>query len=180
LHEHDRYLGIKKLATLLLVLLPAWVMAQTATLDGTITDSNGEPLIGATVLLEGTTMGSITDFDGKYEVANIPVGTYNVVYSFVGYKRTTETVTLTKGQRITVNKMLEEDATILEEAVVIGYGTTQTKDLTGSVVAIDTKDFQKGNFATPEQLVTGKIAGVQITSNSGAPGSGSRIRIRGW
>ena len=74
---------------------------------------------------------------------------------------------------------MKEDVNILDEAVVIGYGTTQTKDLTGSVVAVTTKDFAKGNISTPEQLVQGKIAGVKITSNSGMPGAGSQIRIRG-
>ena len=83
------------------------------------------------------------------EVTNIPVGTYNVAYSFVGYKKVTESVTLTVGQRVSRNIVLEDDANILEEAVVIGYGTTQTKDLTGSVVAIDTKDFQKATTPHP-------------------------------
>jgi len=161
------------------LMFPLVIMAQNATLTGNIQDELGEPLIGATILLEGTTLGTITDFDGNYLVENITPGTYNVAISFIGYKKITNTVTFDAGEAKTLSLALEEDATLLEEAVVIGYGTTQTKDLTGSVVAVTTKDFQKGNFATPEQLVVGKVAGVQITSNGGQPGAGSRIRIRG-
>lgn len=161
------------------LVLPLGLMAQNATLTGTVTDELSEPLIGATVFLEGTSIGTVTDLDGNYRVENITPGTYEVAISFVGYKKAVNTMSFAAGETKTFSLQLEEDATILEEAVVIGYGTTQTKDLTGSVVAVDTKDFQKGNFATPEQLVVGKVAGVQITSNSGQPGAGSRIRIRG-
>ncbi len=161
------------------LILPLGLMAQNATLTGTVTDELSEPLIGATVFLEGTSVGTVTDLDGNYRVENITPGTYQVAISFVGYKKAVNTMSFAAGETKTLSLQLEEDATILEEAVVIGYGTTQTKDLTGSVVAVDTKDFQKGNFATPEQLVVGKVAGVQITSNSGQPGAGSRIRIRG-
>ncbi|MBC8172842.1 MAG: SusC/RagA family TonB-linked outer membrane protein [Chitinophagales bacterium] len=153
--------------------------AQNAGITGKIIDKTGEALIGATVFLEATSNGTVTDFDGNYELTDIPPGTYNVSYSFIGYKKSVESVTLVAGQTLTKDMTLEEDALLLEEAVVIGYGTTQAKDLTGSVTSVSTKDFNAGSVTTPEQLITGKIAGVQITSNSGAPGSGSRIRIRG-
>lgn len=175
----NRYTTIQKLCLWVALILPLGLMAQNATLTGTVTDELSEPLIGATVFLEGTSVGTVTDLDGNYRVENITPGTYQVAISFVGYKKAVNTMSFAAGETKTLSLQLEEDATILEEAVVIGYGTTQTKDLTGSVVAVDTKDFQKGNFATPEQLVVGKVAGVQITSNSGQPGAGSRIRIRG-
>jgi TonB-dependent starch-binding outer membrane protein SusC len=174
----NRYLT-KRLFLMLSLFVPVLLAAQNATLRGNIQDEAGEPLLGVTVFLEGTTIGAITDFDGNYTVESITPGTYNVQISFVGFKKETTTMTFAAGETKTLSLTLFEDVNILEEAVVIGYGTTQTKDLTGSVVAVSTKDFQKGNFATPEQLVVGKVAGVQITSNSGQPGAGSRIRIRG-
>lgn len=162
----------------LLVLLPGWLMAQ-ATISGTVTDEQGESLIGASVLLEGTSIGAITDLDGSYTIKSIPAGNYTVLISYVGYIKQSRTVSLNEGQNLVINVALAENVTMLNEAVVVGYGVTQTKDLTGAVTSLDEEDFLGGNVNTPEQLVTGKVAGVQITSNGGAPGSGSRIRIRG-
>jgi iron complex outermembrane receptor protein len=162
----------------LLAMLPGWLAAQ-ATLSGTLTDNQGMGLIGASIILEGTTIGTTTDLDGNYTVSNIPAGSYTVIYSYVGYIKQTRTVSLSDGQSLVMNLSLEENVTLLNEAVVVGYGVTQTKDLTGAVTSLDTEDFLGGNVNTPEQLVTGKVAGVQITSNGGAPGSGSRIRVRG-
>jgi len=157
---------------------PIITYAQTANISGVVSDKTGETVIGAIVVVAGTTMGTVTDVDGSYTL-NVSPGTYQLDYSIVGYKKTSQTVTVTAGQKATVNVTLEEDVLLLEEAVVIGYGTRQIKDLTGAVSSISVKDFNMGNVVTPEQLITGKMAGVQITSNSGAPGSGSRIRIRG-
>ncbi len=174
------YLEIKSLALVFaLALLPALAVAQNATLSGKITDTKGETLIGATVLLEGTTIGGITDFDGNYQVANIPPGTYKVLFTYVGFDRQSRDITLQPGQTAIINMQLTESTTMLAEAVVVGYGTTQTRDLTGAVTQLNSEDFLSGNVNTAEQLITGKVAGVQITSNGGAPGSGSRIRVRG-
>lgn len=170
------YAGIRLL--LCALLLPGMLAAQ-ATLTGSVTDEQGEGLIGATVLLEGTTIGAITDLDGNYSIKNIPAGDYTVFYTYVGYTRQSRQVRLADGQTLVANMVLPENVTILNEAVVVGYGVTQSKDLTGAVTMLDQEDFLGGNVNTPEQLVTGKVAGVQITSNGGAPGSGSRIRIRG-
>ncbi len=177
---NQTYLRIKTLVAILgLLLLPGLAGAQSATVTGKITDAYGEPLIGATVLLEGTTTGSITDIDGAYSINNIPAGTYNLLFTYIGYTKSTRAVTLAAGQNLIVNMDLEEDVQLLNEAVVVGYGTTKTKDLTGAVTSLTEEDFLSGNVNTAEQLITGKVAGVQITSNGGAPGSGSRIRIRG-
>jgi iron complex outermembrane receptor protein len=173
-------LRIKTLVSILcLLFLPSLASAQQATLTGKVTDESGEGLIGATVLLEGTTIGGITDVDGSYSVSNIPAGTYNVLFTYVGYTKNSRQVTLAAGQTLIVNMTLAENVLLLNEAVVVGYGTTQTKDLTGAVTQLSTEDFLSGNVNTAEQLITGKVAGVQITSNGGAPGSGSRIRVRG-
>lgn len=173
------YSSLQRLLLICTLSFPLLAVAQTATLTGNLADNNGESLIGATVVLEGTSTGTVSDLDGNYVLGGINPGTYNVVYSFVGYKTVTESITFAAGQTVNRSLTLMEDVNVLEEAVVIGYGTKQTRDLTGSVVAVTTKDFQKGNISTPEQLVQGKIAGVKITTNSGMPGAGSQIRIRG-
>lgn len=163
----------------LMLLLPISIWAQNATLKGQLKDDMGMALIGATVVLEGTTHGAATDLDGNYTVSSIPPGTYTVRYSFVGFKPIVEELTFAAGDVITKSYTFEVDGVLLNEAVVIGYGTTNAKDLTGSTKVISEKDFTQGNVTTPEQLVMGKVSGVQITSNNGAPGSGSTIRIRG-
>lgn len=153
--------------------------AQTAGISGSVQDANGEPLIGATIMLGGSNTGTVADIDGNYNLSGITPGTYTLVCSFIGYQKFEEEITLSANENLSKNIVLQDDALLLETAVVVGYGTTQVKDLTGSVTSVSAKDFNGGAVTTPEQLVTGKIAGVQITSNSGAPGSGSRIRIRG-
>ncbi|MBC8048383.1 MAG: SusC/RagA family TonB-linked outer membrane protein, partial [Fimbriimonadaceae bacterium] len=157
----------------------SFATAQSASISGSVKDVNGEPLIGATIQLLGSNTGTVADIDGNYNLSDIAPGEYTMLCSFIGYLKLEEAITLAANQNLTKDIVLQDDALLLETTVVVGYGTTQVKDLTGSVTSISTKDFSQGNITTPEQLVTGKIAGVQITSNSGAPGSGSRIRIRG-
>ncbi|MEM7161444.1 MAG: SusC/RagA family TonB-linked outer membrane protein [Bacteroidota bacterium] len=152
---------------------------QNASLSGDIKDNNGDPIIGATIRLDGTSIGTFSDVSGNYSIENIAPGTYDVIYSFVGFSTIKATMTFSAGEKLTKSQSMSADAMLLDEAVVIGYGTTNSKDLTGSTKLILEKDFQSGNVTTPEQLITGKVSGVQITSNDGAPGSGSRIRIRG-
>lgn len=143
-------------------------------ITGTVTDaSSGDVLIGANILVVGTGEGTVTNLDGKYELT-VPAGTARLQFSYTGY--TSQEIEI--GASSVIDVRLAPGET-LEEVIVIGYGTTKKSDLTGAVTAVTSKDFIKGNIATPEQLVNGKIAGVQITTNGGAPGSGSRIRIRG-
>ncbi len=147
------------------------------TVTGTVTDETGTGLPGATVVLKSSPgVGTITDIEGNYTV-NVPDDLENpvLVVSFVGYR--SQEIPL--NNQSTVNVQLELDVQSLEEVVVIGYGTQKKEDLTGSITAISTKDFNDGFVPTAEQLIAGKVAGVQITSNGGAPGSGSQIRIRG-
>ncbi len=168
------------LLTWMFVLLSGMnLQAQNAKLQGTVSNNQGETLIGATVLFQGTARGSVTNVDGQYLIDAIEPGTYKIVYSFLGNTSKIETVTFTAGQPLTKDIVLESDAMMLKEAVVVGYGTSKKEDLTGSTVVVTSKDFGKGNITTPEQLVSGKVSGIQITSNDGAPGSGSSIRIRG-
>jgi len=147
-----------------------YMQAQEVT--GTVSDANG-PLPGANVLVKGTTTGTQTDFDGNYTISADSDAT--LVFSYVGY--------LTKEMAVngqsTVNVTMEEDAEALEEVIVIGYGTTTVKDATGSVTAVTAEDFNGGVIASPEQLIQGKTAGVNIQQTSGEPGAGISINIRG-
>lgn len=153
--------------------------AQSGSVKGKIVDGKGLPLIGANVVIKGTTTGTITDIDGNYLIPKLDVGQQTLVASFIGFASQEVVVTIQEGQTATVNFTLIEDIATLDELVVIGYGTVKKEDATGSVIAISSDDFNKGAVSTPDQLITGKVAGVQITSGGGAPGSGQTIRIRG-
>ncbi|MEJ7659140.1 MAG: carboxypeptidase-like regulatory domain-containing protein [Hymenobacter sp.] len=117
--------------------------------------------------MEGTTLGSSTNADGSFVLQNVPTGPHTLVISFIGF--TTERRPITVGaQPVTVSVALAENATALTEAVVVGYGTTRRQDVTGSIATVTAKDFVKGQVTSPEQLIQGKLAGVQITNGGGA------------
>ncbi|SNR33812.1 iron complex outermembrane recepter protein [Hymenobacter mucosus] len=152
----------------------------TGTVSGRVLDEKNEGIPGVTVLIEGTTLGGSTNSDGTFSIQGVPSGQHTLVTSFVGYTTKRQTITVTAGQNTTVaNVSLAENTTLLNEAVVIGYGTQRRQDLTGAVEQISEKQFVKGQVTNPEQLVQGKVAGVQITTGGGAPGSNSQILIRG-
>ncbi|WP_154854510.1 SusC/RagA family TonB-linked outer membrane protein [Cyclobacterium xiamenense] len=142
-------------------------------ISGTVTDQNGEPIPGATISIPGTSVGTVTDLDGNYRL-NVPEGA-TVVVSFIGY----ESKRIEIGDQRILNVILTQDVTALEEIVVVGYGTQQKKDITGSVASVKSDEFNKGIINSPGQLLQGKVSGVNVTSSSGAPGSGQRIIIRG-
>lgn len=149
-------------------------MAQQTVLTGKVSDSSsGESLPGVSIVVKGTTNGTISGSDGSFTLSVVKG---NVVqFSFVGY--TTQEVLVQDQKTVSVKLVIDNEE--LDEVVVIGYGQVRKGDATGSVAAVGSKDFNKGAIASPEELVVGKIAGVQITSGGGAPGSGSTIRIRG-
>lgn len=145
------------------------------TIKGTVTEATGgSALPGVGVIIKGTTTGTSTDFDGNYSLDKVKVGDV-LVFSYVGFKNQEITV----GNNTTLNVTMVESTESLDEVVIIGYGVTTVKDATGSVTSVKTKDLNKGNIVSPDQMLTGKLAGVQVTSGGGAPGSGSTIRIRG-
>ncbi|MBL7926610.1 MAG: SusC/RagA family TonB-linked outer membrane protein [Bacteroidia bacterium] len=152
---------------------------QSGSIGGTVTDASNQPIPFVSISISSTTQGSVADMDGNYLIKQVKPGTYNVVASFIGYTSVTQQVSISEGKQTKLNFTLKEDVILLNQAVAIGYGTTEKKDLTGSVASVNAKEFNKGIIATPEQLIQGKTAGVKITTNGGAPGSGSRIRIRG-
>ena len=148
-------------------------LAQAQEVSGTVSDASG-PLPGASVVVKGTTTGTQTDFDGNYTLDGVGADAV-LVFSYIGYA--TQEVAVS-GQS-TINVILAEDAQALDEVVIIGYGQTTIKDATGSVAAVKADEFNGGVIASPEQLIQGKTAGVQIASASGEPGAGVNIRIRG-
>ena len=157
-----------------LLLLPMSFFAQNS-VSGVVKESaTGLPVPGANIIVKGTTNGTITDFDGNYTIDNLTEGEV-IVYSFIGFSNKEVSYS---GQS-TINVELTEDMAALDEVVVVGYGTVKRKDATGAVSQISTEDFNKGAVVTASQLITGKIAGVNVTSGGGAPGEGQNIVIRG-
>ena len=165
----------KRLLFLVLCMsIVASVFGQEISVSGKVTDAtDGTTLPGVNIVEKETTNGTITDLDGNF---SITVGSdATLVFSFVGYL----TQEIIVGNQTTINVSLEFDIQALEEVVTIGYGTTRKEDATGSVIAISSDDFNRGAITSPQELIAGKIAGVQITNAGGAPGAGSTIRIRG-
>lgn len=166
----------KKILNLLLLfvmaLLPLSVFAQgMISVSGTVLDQNGDPLIGCTVQLKGSSVGTVTDLDGHFQI-KVPEDKM-LVFSFVGYK--TKEVKAAK----TIKVKMEEDSHMLNEVVAIGYGTMKRSDITGSVVSVKAEDMELASAATMDQMLQGRATGLQMTSNSGAAGSGTSIQIRG-
>ncbi|MDX1364749.1 MAG: TonB-dependent receptor [Arenibacter latericius] len=163
-----------KILTLLLVIavsMSAW--AQTR-VTGTVNDGQNVPLPGATVLEKGTSNGTTTDFDGNF-IIEVSDDNAILTVSFLGYA----SKELPINGQTNVSVILQEDSSLLDEVVVVGYGTQKIKDVTGAVKRVTSEEFNKGVVSNAGQLIQGKAAGVNVTSSSGEPGSGQRIIIRG-
>lgn len=151
------------------------VFAQSRTITGKVTDSrDGSPVSNASVTIKGTNLGTTTDASGSFRLS-VPDNNAVLVISSVGFSE----IEVAVGTQADIAVSMTSTTGTLNEVVVVGYGTQRKRDLTGAVATVSSKDFVKGAIQTPEQLISGKVAGVQITSNNGAAGSGSRIRIRG-
>jgi len=170
---------LRSSVALMAILMIAGQAYAQGTVKGTAKDENGEPLIGATIMLMGTSRGTATDFDGNFMLENVPAGEQQIRASYTGYDDLTQTATVVDGQEVQLNFVLGQDTEVLEEVVVVGYGTVKKEDATGAVNAVSNEDFNRGAIVSPDNLIAGKIAGVQVLSNSGEPGGGSTIRIRG-
>ena len=168
-----KHFMFKVLLTLVVGLfLSVGAFAQQIAVKGIVKDTTGEPVIGANVLVKGTTNGTITDFDGNF---NLMANQSDIiVISFIGYA--TQELPATAEL---MNVILKDDAELLSEVVVIGYGVAKKNDLTGSVTAMKPDEMNKGLVTNAQDMMQGKIAGVNVTSASGTPGAGAQIRIRG-
>ncbi len=147
-------------------------LSHAQEVTGTVSDASG-PLPGASVIVKGTTTGTQTDFDGNFTINAESDAT--LVFSYIGYL----TKEVAVNGQTSISLTLEEDAQQLDEVVIIGYGTTTIKDATGSVTAVTAEDFNTGVISSPEQLIQGKTAGVNISQSSGEPGAGISVNIRG-
>ena len=157
---------------LLLILVGSgWTWAQVR-ITGTVEDSNGEPMIGASVLVKGTKTGGITDVDGCFSV-DVPDGNAILIISYIGCK--TVEVRANNGMKV----ILEEDSDVLDEVVVIGYGSVRRKDVTTAISSISQKDLENRPIVSAAQAIQGKAAGVSVVSPNGAPGGEMSIRVRG-
>lgn len=151
------------------------VAAQNKVITGVVKDAaNGEALIGVSVAVPGSSSGTITDLNGQFKIS-VPANTRQLTFSYVGF--TAQTMAIPASD--VLNIQLVSTASQLNEVVVVGYGTARKSDLTGSVSTVSSSDFNKGLVSSPEELINGKVSGVQIMSNSGSPTAGSTIRVRG-
>lgn len=175
---------LKRLLFLTLMLTSfASFSQETATLMGNVTDEKGEPIFDATILVANMQIGAKTDFEGNFVLTGIPVEgekqLKTIILRGIGFDEQSFQIEFKPGETVTKNLSAGEYILSMDEVMVVGYGTTRTKDLTGASTKISEEDFNQTPAATPEQLIQGKVAGVKITSNDGAPGSGSTIRLRG-
>jgi iron complex outermembrane receptor protein len=158
----------------MLLLVAGIATAQTRPVTGKITDENGNPVPGATVQVKGTSTGTAAIADGSFKLS-VPSTANALIVSFIGYVN--QEINISGKSDFSIQ--LVPASTTLTDVVVVGYGTTRKKDLTGSVVSIKSADFNKGIVTAPDQLIQGKVAGLMVMNNSGAPGGATTVRIRG-
>jgi TonB-dependent SusC/RagA subfamily outer membrane receptor len=165
---------MQKISFILIFLFCTFSAFAQNNITGVVTDAqSGETLPGVNVHIKGTTSGTITDINGKYSINASPDDV--LVFSFVGYQSQEVTV----GNQKTINISLQEESLGLNEVVVVGYGTQKKSDLTGAISTVDMKEMQTRQVSTIDQALQGQVAGVDVTTNSGTPGGGVMIRIRG-
>lgn len=169
----------KHLLGALFFLISTNVLAQTGTISGVLTGEDGLSIIGGSVLVEGTTIGASTDFDGNYELKGVPVGEQTIVYSFIGLKTQKHNIAVKEGETSTFDVKMAEDVMMLNQAVVVGYGTTQKRDVTGSIATIKAEAIEQSTQPSVDEALQGQAAGVSIISQNGISGSAVKINVRG-
>jgi TonB-dependent starch-binding outer membrane protein SusC len=170
----NQKVSFSSILVLLAVFFSFSVLAQDLTVTGKVTDKAGDGLPGVTVQLKGSSKGAATDLDGKYTIAGVP-STGTLVFSFVGM--VSQEIAI--GGRSTVNVTLSDDSALLDEVVVVGYGTQKRKEISGTVTSLGAKDFNAGLNTNPLAAAAGKVAGLVITQNSGDPNAAPSVRLRG-
>ncbi|WP_226388697.1 SusC/RagA family TonB-linked outer membrane protein [Penaeicola halotolerans] len=169
---HTKRLSVVML--LFMMMLSSVVAMAQVNVTGQVIGSDGEPIPGVNIREKGTNNGATTDLDGQYRL-NVKDGSSILVFTFIGFTTVEETV----GNRSTINITLREDLELLEEVVVVGYGTQRKSDLTGSISSVKAEEITRIPTPSVEQALQGRVSGVNVTANSGAPGAGSTVRIRG-
>jgi len=159
---------------LLMVLLTGMAFAQQKTIKGKVTDETGAPVPGATILVQGTSTGTVTDMDGNFSIG-VPATGKMLVVSFIGLK----TQEITVGNQTNISVKMVAETIGINEVVAIGYSSASRKNVASSIAKISDKDIVGLSVSDVRQTLQGKMAGVQVTSNSGDPGSGARVVIRG-
>lgn len=173
--DRPHWLKVALAPIVVMSMLPSLSQAQaTRPLSGKVVDAQSAGLPGVTVVVTGTTVGASTGGDGSFEL-QVPATATTLTVSYVGYASQQVNITGKSSVQVT----LKEDAQSLSEVVVVGYGTARKQDVTGAVAVVGEKDFNRGTFTSPDQLLQGRVSGVQVSNNSGQPGGPSTIRIRG-
>ncbi len=171
--------SLKSFLVILISLTCLYASGQSGMVQGKITDAKGEALIGATVLMQGTTVGAISDIDGNYSISAVPAGEVTLEASYVGYKSKTQMVNVPAGGSVVVNFTLEEDITELDELVVVGYGSKRKRDITSSISSVKSEELVGSTQPSFQSALQGRAPGVMITTSNGMPGSAATVRIRG-
>jgi len=168
---------MKQILILLVFLTSAGFLFAQKALEGTVTDAKtGETLIGVTVSIKGTSSGTTTDINGKYRLVSEQLTASSVVlYSYIGYT----SIEITPGSRTLIDVKLSAEQYVLDELVVVGYGTAKKSNVLGAVSKVNNAELTKMPVAGIDQAIQGRVAGVQVTQNTGAPGEGVSVRIRG-
>ncbi|MEI5985662.1 MULTISPECIES: SusC/RagA family TonB-linked outer membrane protein [Sphingobacterium] len=162
----------------LLMLMSMSVFAQTASLTGRITDSEGQAVLGATVQVQGTQAATASGPEGAYSFQNIAVGNQTITVTAMGYKTASKAIAIKAGENV-LDIVIENTASDLDEIVVIGYGVARKKQISGSVASVGPKDFNKGVVSSPDQLLAGKVAGLTVNRSGGDPTAGATVQLRG-
>lgn len=173
MRQHNQ-LNFKKSSLFAIFLLLSITMFSQKTISGTITAKGNLPLPGVNIIQKGTSNGAVSDFDGNYSL-NIDDSSSTLVFSSIGFQTLEENI----GQRSQISVTLSEDSEQLDEIVVVGYGTQKRSDVTGAISSIKASDIEDAPPLAPEQILQGKVSGVNIIQNSGQPGAASTVRIRG-
>ena len=168
---------MKRLVFFVMLLSLSVSLFAQRTVEGTVTDAKtGETLIGVSIQIKGTTSGTVTDIDGKYRLVSDQLTASSIiVYSYVGYTEAEQIL----GSQMVLNVQLNQSQILLDELIVVGYGSAKKRDVLGAVTKVNSKDLTMLPVADVAQALQGRVAGVQITQNTGAPGEGVAVRIRG-
>ncbi|MDL2263003.1 carboxypeptidase-like regulatory domain-containing protein, partial [Bacteroidales bacterium OttesenSCG-928-I21] len=173
--QKKKILGNRKLLLLITGIFISFSAMAQVTVKGMVSDAGGETIIGANVIVKGTTNGTITDFDGNFTIEGVNAASDILVVSYIGY----HTKEIPCKGKTSFNIVLDEDTKLLDEVVVIGYGQVRKGDATGSLTSVKVDAEAKGFAPNAQDMLVGKVAGVNITSAGGSPTGGSTIRIRG-